>query len=610
MNKNPFVFICGKRGIGFSLLLCGKMVATLTPTLIQILSRELRETLLNSRLSHISQSAPETVELSFYHPDRAGLILTLALLPLKPILFASMDKHQALAKPPNFCRSLRKHLEYALLTAIESDPGERMVHFVLKTAEGTFRLVFEGIPKYPNVILVGPDNLIISALRYKNDVERPVMPQASYKGPPHGSSRNYNNERGAWPASSNKSSPPMESGPPQPLEKPNFWQVNGKQLQDLWEKAGRPDLGPWIKNDFRGTDTELTGYLENFGDQVFSQWDLVKREILEQGWKRFLLFPGPPPSLKVFPMKVASDKESKTFTSASQALENFFKVESQYRDLLTTRTKLETEVAKAIKHEKRILEKLKKDRSEAEKSDQYQWWGELLMAQLHKVKLHLSEITLEDVVRGGPTPVLVPLDPEVTPLVNAQRFFKKAQKGSRGLAQVEKREREILERMNQLKSAQRSLPALQDPAEIKKAFLDLFPKKIEQELKPKKAKEERVPTPNILREKLSKQFELCAGTSAAANEYVTFQLAQPDDLWFHVRDLPGSHVILRKLQRDIAVPEEILLQAAKVAAVHSKAKPGSKVTVSYTEKKNVKKIPGGPMGLVTMTKEKSLFIEV
>ena len=60
-----------------------------------------------------------------------------------------------------------------------------MIHFVFKTSsEGLYRLVFEGIPKYPNVILVGPDNLIISALRYKDDVERPVLPESPYAPPP------------------------------------------------------------------------------------------------------------------------------------------------------------------------------------------------------------------------------------------------------------------------------------------------------------------------------------------------------------------------------------------------------------------------------------------
>src|SRR5579872_3351327 len=186
------------------------MVIFMTPTLIQILSRELRATLLSSRLSHISQSSNETVELSLYHPDRPTQYLTIALLSLKPLLFTSIEKQPALAKPPNFCRSLRKHLEYAQLMAVESEPGERMIHFIFKTSSGLYRLVFEGIPKYPNVILVGPDNLIISALRYKNEVERPVLPQASY------------------------------TGPPQPLEKPNFWKLGEADLHSLWAKAGKP----------------------------------------------------------------------------------------------------------------------------------------------------------------------------------------------------------------------------------------------------------------------------------------------------------------------------------------------------------------------------------
>jgi predicted ribosome quality control (RQC) complex YloA/Tae2 family protein len=194
--------------------------------------------------------------------------------------------------------------------------------------------------------------------------------------------------------------------------------------------------------------------------------------------------------------------------------------------------------------------------------------------------------------------------------LNAQRYFKKAQKGSRGLAQVEKREKEVQTRIEQLKSAQRSLPALKDAQEIKKAYQDLFPPVKTLKAKLAKPKVEKVPTPNILREKIGKEFELCAGTSAAANEYVTFQLAQPEDLWFHVRDLPGSHVLLRRLQRGVEPTPELIHLAAKTAATRSKAKPGEKVTVSYTEKKNVRRIPGAPMGMVTLTKERSLMIEL
>jgi predicted ribosome quality control (RQC) complex YloA/Tae2 family protein len=551
----------------------------LTPLLVHLLARELKQLFLSARLSHISQSAPEIVDLTFYHPDRSTCTLVIAIMPLKPILFSTTEKRPALPKPPNFCRSLRKNLEYAQLTELQSEAGERLMDFHFKTPEGLFRLVFEGIPKYPNLILIGPDNQIVSALRYKNDVERLVMPQTAYQKPP------------------------------QPLKKPNLWNLSGKEVENLWNQASRPSLGLWLKEKFRGTDTELVAHLEKFGENAFSEWELLKTSLMKKGLEQYLLFPGPPPSLRLFDSGT-SEKEFIAFPTLSQTLEKLFKLEFENQLRLTQKTKLESEVAKAIKHEKRILEKLKKDRAEAEKSDQYQWWGELLMAQLHKIKLHLRETTLEDVVRGTSGQVIVPLDPEMTPLQNAQRFFKKAQKGSRGLALVEKREKEIQERLNELKSAQRSLPALKNLEDIRKATLDLFPKKKDLEIKPRKPKEEKVPTPNIIREKLNKELELCAGTSAAANDYVTFQLAQPEDLWFHVRDLPGSHVVLRKLQRNVVIPNETILQAARLAAAHSKAKPGTKVMVSYTEKKNVKKIPGAPLGMVTMTKEKSLIVEI
>jgi predicted ribosome quality control (RQC) complex YloA/Tae2 family protein len=552
----------------------------LNPLLITVLCREIEPLLVSSRVSRVTQSADETVELELYHPERDTLFLVAALLPLKPLLFAARRKPPSLPKPPNFCRSLRKHLEYAQLTGIECSPGERIVYFHFKTSEGAFRLVFEGIPKYPNLILAGPDNAIVSALRYKNEVERPVMPQVPY------------------------------AEPPRPLGMPNLFDLDAAGLKGLWEKAGKPPLAAWLKNSLRGGDPELIAYLASFSESAFEVWGQTRQDVLKKGWDRFDLVAGHPPSLRLFPQAAEPRGAARTVTSACEALEGFFDLETNFRDWTQGKTRLEAEINRALKHEKRIQEKLKKDRREAEHSDQYQWWGELVMASLHKIKPYSKQADLQDVIRGSPGMVAVPLDPDLTALQNARRFFKKAQKGSRGLAQVEKREKEVQSRVDELKSAQRSLPALKDAAEIQKALQALFAKKPEPVVKAPKPKVEKIPTPNIMRAKLNADFELCAGTSAAANETVTFQLAQPDDLWFHVRDLPGSHVILRRLRRGAPVTEELILKAALLAAARSKAKPGAKVAVSYTEKKYVKKIPGAPMGLVSMTKEKSLFIEV
>jgi predicted ribosome quality control (RQC) complex YloA/Tae2 family protein len=576
---------------------CGKMVlfrssrgkrVRLTPLILLLLSQEFKRYLLNGRVSHVAQFSEEGVELTLYHPDRRIFYLTAVLTPQKPFLFMGAQKRAAMAKPPNFCRSLRKHLDYAQISEIEQEPGERLITFHLKAPHGLYRLVFEGLSKYPNLILVGPDGQIISAMRYKNEAERPVLPQAPY-GPP-----------------------------PQPLEKPNLWTLDEDTFQKLWEDAGKPPLGAWFKTHFRGTDPELSAHLEGLGPKAFSHWTALRRLFIEKGWDSFAVFPGASPSLRLFAVSPeqggkspgAGEGEAAIFSSPSEAMDELFQLENHNRILSQEKTRIESEINKALKHEKRISEKLKKDRVEAEKSDQYQWWGELLMAQLHKLKPHLPQVELEDVVRGGPSRVTIPLDPEATPLLNAQRFFKKSRKGSRGLALVEKREKEIEERIHQLKSAQRSLPALLTADEIRKARLELFPVKKEIREKALKPKEPKIPTPNIIREKINAQFELCAGTSATANEYVTFQLAQPEDLWFHVRDLPGSHVILRRLRRDAVYTDALILQAAHLAATRSKAQAGAKITVSYTEKKYVKKIPGAPTGMVSMTKERSILIQL
>jgi predicted ribosome quality control (RQC) complex YloA/Tae2 family protein len=128
---------------------------------------------------------------------------------------------------------------------------------------------------------------------------------------------------------------------------------------------------------------------------------------------------------------------------------------------------LEQELRTSLKREKRIFEKLKGDRSEAERADQYQWWGELMMAQLHTLPSHAKEVVLEDNVRGTDSVIRIPLDPSLSPLQNAQKFFRKSQKGTRGILMVEERERQVKKRIAELKAAERSLPALHSADEVK-----------------------------------------------------------------------------------------------------------------------------------------------
>ena len=525
----------------------------------------------------MSQPSEGLLVLSLYGQDRETRHLAFSLRLGQSLFFLAAARPPSQPKPSNFLMSLRKHLDYARLSSVGQNPGERVVTFHFETSQGPHQLIYEGLAKYPNLILVGPEGTVLSAVRYLNDVERPVLPQSQY------------------------------SPPPQPKDKPNLWALEGNALETLAQAVPVTDRFLWLKTSFRGMDSETSRFLAEAPEGPGKAWDFLRSRLEEGHWGELAVDPGPPPVLHLY-APAAPPPPTRMFPDPLKAAAYFQEILEAHSGFSLVRKRFEQELRSALKREKKILERLKGDRVEAEKSDLYQWWGELLMAHLHNLPAHTAGVELEDLVRGTGGTVRVKLNPEFSPLLNAQKFFKKALKGARGLAMVAEREQQVRAKWDELKAAERSLPALRDADEAKKAWNHLFGKKPVEKAPPKK-KEEKVPTPNVVRRKLSKDWELVAGTSGLANEYVTFQLAQAEDLWFHVRDFPGSHVLLRRLRREAVpgVPE--LLEAAREASQRSKAPAGTKVTVSYTLRKHVKKIPGMGAGTVSFKNEQSLVVE-
>ena len=101
-------------------------------------------------------------------------------------------------------------------------------------------------------------------------------------------------------------------------------------------------------------------------------------------------------------------------------------------------------------------------------------------------------------------------------------------------------------------------------------------------------------------------FEILIGTSAGANEAITFRVARGDDVWLHARGTPGAHVVVRAAGRP--VPAAVLERAAALAAAFSAARMASRVEVDWTLRRHVRKVPGGPPGLVTYTEQRSLNV--
>lgn len=217
---------------------------------------------------------------------------------------------------------------------------------------------------------------------------------------------------------------------------------------------------------------------------------------------------------------------------------------------------------------------------------------------------------------------IIKLDPKLSPSENAQALFKaytKARDAARdipALLESAGREREYLEQMllhAELAEVEPELRSLSRELAEYGAFGSGGPPKAPPAKKgkfyPGKGGQKRPEQPAGTVKKLTSPdgFPILIGGSAKGNERATFDLGTGMDMWLHARQIPGAHVIVKSDGREI--PQRTLLAAARLAAAHSQARGTARVPVDYTLRRFVKKVKGGPPGLVTYSQEKTIRVE-
>jgi predicted ribosome quality control (RQC) complex YloA/Tae2 family protein len=252
----------------------------------------------------------------------------------------------------------------------------------------------------------------------------------------------------------------------------------------------------------------------------------------------------------------------------------------------------------------RLREALSRELLSAERAEDYRRFGDLVLANLNKLKTGMERVELTG-YDGKTAEVL--LDPKRSPAWNAERYFKKYKKAKAG--------RDII--VTRLKQTDDDAAYLQsrllrlDEAESIDELMGLQ-SELDSRGHLRKRTGERSDSHSELsalpfRKVVYGEWEILIGRSAAGNDYLTMKLARPDDLWLHAEGLPGSHVLVRN-PRNADIPPDVLLKAAGLAAFYSKGKASGKVSVTYTRAGLVKKPKGAKPGLVTLSERKSVMV--
>ena len=270
--------------------------------------------------------------------------------------------------------------------------------------------------------------------------------------------------------------------------------------------------------------------------------------------------------------------------------------EQRYRPLVTA-------VERHRDHLERSLGRMSEELNQPSRADTYESFGHLLMAMPGKVPAGAEEVTLDDII-GSEGSVTIPLDPALTAIQNAERYYDRARRTRASRANATDRLEDVETRYVRVADLAETLVGIDDLD-----ALSAFAAKHETTLKMMTrdgSSEDGIPYRRYL---LEDGYEVWVGRNAKQNDQLTLRDSQKYDLWMHARGVAGSHAILRLKGRTDTPPKHIVAQAAAIAAYHSKARTSSLAPVIITQRKYVRKPRRALPGAVLVERERVLMVE-
>ena len=253
-----------------------------------------------------------------------------------------------------------------------------------------------------------------------------------------------------------------------------------------------------------------------------------------------------------------------------------------------------------IKHK---IEKQELELKESENADKYRIRGELITSYIYMIKEGMESVVLENYYDNNKK-IEISLRPNLSPSENAQKYFKKYNKLKNAGQEIAKQMTINVEEKEYLENTLLSIENCDDAKELKEIREELIREGYIKSYKmPKK---DNKPGTDMRKYISCEGNMIIVGKNNKQNDYLTLRLADNEDYWFHTKDIPGSHVLIKSAGKKVT--DEELLEAAVLAAYYSKARMSANVPVDYTMKKNVKKPSGAKPGMVIYEKNKTLYV--
>ena len=534
--------------------------------LTTVLVKELNDSLKGGRINKIYQPRPDELFIQI-SSGREKHTLFISSNSTNPRVYITDEKSQNPVNPPSFCMLLRKHLLNGRLKEITQHGSDRIMefHIISKSelaVEEPKRLIIEIMGKHSNIILVDDNSGMIldSIKRVSIDMsrERQILPKMMYTYPP----------------AQNKI-------PIAEVDENDFDMDNIQGLSKAFKTELKNADDPYV--EFR----KMTGMIEDSVTDPVVYFDDS----------------GKPAAFYILPLTEYNGAKTRSFDSVSDMLSYYYSKKESSNRMNQKSADLRKVIGKNLDKLNLKKQRLLEDLEKTKNGETYKLCGELITSNIHDIKRGQRSVSLYDYYSEKTKTIT--LDPLLSPSENAQKYYKKYNK-----SKVAKEEKTV-----QLQDTDENIQVLEsyytyiDNADTPEVIDDIRTELTDQGYlrKRKKQSEQKKKKRSWLKVDVPGGFSVCIGRNNSENDELTMKRATGGDIWFHTKDIPGSHVILFTEGRD--PDEKTILETASIAAYYSKARHSQNVPVDYTKIKNIKKVPGAKPGMVIFKNNKTVYVE-
>ncbi len=561
---------------------------------------DLYKKLAGGRVDKIYQPDKNEIVISV-RSNGENLKLLLTAASSSPRLHITNIARKNPQEPPMFCMLLRKHLTGAHVTDVKQVNLDRILEITFECKDEldttvNKSIIIEIMGKHSNIIFINTDTKVIidSIKRVAENVSsvRQVYPGIKYVTPPE-------------------------------QDKLNTLEITKQIFFDAIEKSNDGlmiynffyknflGLSPFISKEIcyladMNEGTYMGELSTETKDRLWTAFSNIIDKVKSSNFSYNIFFNENSDLHGFYCMDVEYLKscQKKNYDNPGSLLDDFYFEQDNKNKINQRVSSLIKSMNTKIDRDRKKVEKQRNELLNAEDRGKYKIYGELILANLHKEPVD-HKLTVVNYYDPEQKEITIPLDPKLNLTQNGQKYFKRYGKLKKAEEELQKLIEISLLEIQYLENILYSIEACETIDDLEEIYNELTAEgMMKRKAKAKKSKEIKSDFISFMS---SGGHEILVGRNNLQNDMLTFKIGKKDDYWFHAKNIPGSHVLIRTNGDELT--DEEYVEAAQIAAYFSKGKNSGSVEIDYTKKSSVKKPPNSKPGFVIYDTNYSMMAE-